>query len=300
MLSEGRKIMDEYLLNKKNITREQRRKARAIDLLSKGIGVEEIAEIMEVSEKTVREYLGKQRIEEFERSIMGEAQEEAEEEVSEIKAKPEEEKAKKENSEEQEDHGLKLTESRVEELTSERNDKIIKMYNEGVSIQEIAKKEGMTVNQVKECYLSLGLSVYTKEEIEEMKKEEAKRKARETRKRRQAQKKEEERRKLEQEKEKEKEEEKKGEEEKQEDDVTSYQYIRKRMGELVREGKSKAAIDFGNTCLENESLLTGEERSRLFMLIEYIEDVREKYRRSQRLKSRENESKSKAEEEEER
>ncbi len=74
-----------------------------------------------------------------------------------------------------EDNGSKMTKKMVNTLVGERNEKIKKLYEEGLTMAEVAKRVNLTLSQAKEIYLSLGLSIYTEEELERMRRQEEER-----------------------------------------------------------------------------------------------------------------------------
>ena len=74
-----------------------------------------------------------------------------------------------------EDNGSKMTKKMVNTLVGERNEKIKKLYEEGLTMAEVAKRVNLTPSQAKEIYLSLGLSIYTEEELERMRRQEEER-----------------------------------------------------------------------------------------------------------------------------
>ena len=141
-----------------------RRRARVIEIFEQAngfIGPEEIADALDIDIEKVKGYLGKTRIERYERLKAGEDIEDSEKE-NRVKSKVD--KASDTAVKQSE----RLTPNRVKKLADERNSRIIAMHAEGLSIEEIAKKEMLTPDQAKEIFLSLGLSIYTQEEILEM------------------------------------------------------------------------------------------------------------------------------------
>lgn len=262
---------------------DQRRRKRAIDLyVNKKIGIEEIALILEVSTSKVKEYLGKRRLEQVEPE-------------SEEKANPREgrESSKKEKDEIGSiNKGKKLTESMVNRLISERNERIKAWYAEGLAIEEVAKRENLKLDQAKEIYNSLGLSIYTQEQIREMRKQEAERKKEEKKKmaKERKRKKDKERRaKIKASKQKqEKIKEAKDSETKKtaNEEVSSFEDIKRKMLELIRQRNSRKAVEVANYYLENADFLSNEEKEKLFLMVEFIE-VKRKEIKSKKEKERE-------------
>ncbi len=286
--------MDSYLINDymekqskispREKTADQRRKARAIDLFEKGIGVEEIAEIIEVSVDKVREYLGKTRLESINNS----------------KNKPKAKKATKakasrrseliENKEQAPNDGRKLSKGEVDKLTVERNERIRQLYDEGLTLQEVAEMVKLTPDQAKEIYLTLGLSIYTPEELRNMRQEEDERKeaekkekAKERRRRRDRER----RARIKAEKEKEKqakasEEAEQEDEEEIEDKIESFQDIGREMSKLIKQGHSKKAADLGDYYMEHADFLTNQEREKLFAMVDFIKVLKREYKEQRR------------------
>lgn len=280
--------MDNYFINDymegqlKISSRErkaiQKRRERAIDLFEKGIGVEEIAEILEVTENTVRKYLGKRRLE-------GEEElEESESIESEKMPKSKSESAQKVVNDDEEHPKAKsgkLTFKMVDKLTDERNELIKQLHGEGLTLAEVAKRVNLTLDQAKEIYLTLGLSIYTSKELRNMREEEAKReeeerkeKAKERRRKRDRERRE--RIKAEKEKQEEASEEAENEDE-NEEKIESFHDIKKAMGKLIREGHSKKAIDLGEYYIDHADFISDEERSKLFAMVDFIKVLRQEY-----------------------
>lgn len=221
---------------------EKRRKKRALDLFEKGIGIEEIAEIMEVDVSRVKRYIGEDKIEEK------------------MPVKD-----------------LKLTHSRVEKLVSTRNERIKGLHDLGLSIQEIADREKLTLDQAKEIFLSLGLPIYTTAQIEEMMKQRASERNESS----EVEPNTEEVGEVQEVQEAEGvQPEQEGIEKLQktvEETIRSYEDIKNRMQQLIQDRNSKEAVRFGEIMLEDADFLTGQEREKLFMLIEHIKEIREIY-----------------------
>lgn len=127
----------------------QKRRMDTLELYMHKISKEEIADILEVSVGTVKEYLTWLR-------KNGYLTKEMEEDVKREKAK--------------DTHPVdkKLTPRRAARLAQERDDEIrILVKKEGRTIQDVKEKMGLTYSQALERFMALGLPIYTKEELEE-------------------------------------------------------------------------------------------------------------------------------------
>ena len=263
---------------------DSRRRARVIEIFEQAngfIGPEEIADVLDIAIEKVKRYLGKTRIERYERLKAGEDIEDSEKENREkSKADKASDVAVKQPE--------KLTANRVKKLADERNARIIAMHADGLSIEEIAKKEMLTPDQAKEIFLSLGLSIYTQEEILEMRK-----KAEEERKNR------EEAERLERLERKRKRQRdwvrkkrariraKKQEEETGDVLIRNFEDLKRAMRILLKQGKSKQAIELGEHFLDDENILSREEKSSLFLSIEELKEIRKAYQRRKNREERE-------------
>lgn len=249
------------------------------------MGPEEIADALDIDIEKVKGYLGKTRIERYERLKSGEDIENSEEEnrgksksdkVSDVTVKQPE----------------RLTANRVKKLADERNSRIIAMHAEGLSIEEIASKERLTLDQAKEIFLSLGLSIYTQEEILEMR-----RKAEEERKNREEAERLERKRSrqrtwIREKRAKIKAEKQRQEAERKEEEtgvvlIRNFEDLKRAMRLLLKQGKSKQAIELGEHFLDDENILSGEEKSSLFLSIEELKEIRKAYKRREKREKRE-------------
>ena len=165
--------MDKYLLDDYNRKRgasssvRERKMKKALELYLNGLDKKEIAEILEVAPKTITDYFRWLR-------NNGYITREKEEEIEEQRAiELERIKAKKSKAGDR-----RLTHSKVGKIVNNRDREIMELYHGGFTIQEVAKRMHMTLNQAKERYLALGLSIYTEEDIRRMAEEENRRKAR--------------------------------------------------------------------------------------------------------------------------
>ena len=164
--------MDKYLLDDYNRKRgasssvRERKMKKALELYLNGLDKKEIAEVLEVAPKTITDYFRWLRNNGY---ITREKEEAIEEERA---LELERIKTKKSKAEER-----KLTHSKVGKIVNNRDKEIMKLYHDGLTIQEVAERMHMTLNQAKERYLALGLSIYTEEELKRMAEEENRKKA---------------------------------------------------------------------------------------------------------------------------
>ena len=260
---------------------DSRRRARVIEMFEQAngfIGPEEIADALDIDIEKVKRYLGKTRIERYERIKAGKDIEDSEKENREkSKADKASDVAVKQPE--------KLTANRVKKLADERNARIIAMHADGLSIEEIAKKEMLTPDQAKEIFLSLGLSIYTQEEILEMRK-----KAEEERKNREEAERLERKRKRQRDwvrKKRARIRAKKQEEETGDVLIRNFEDLKRAMRILLKQGKSKQAIELGEHFLDDENILSREEKSSLFLSIEELKEIRKAYQRRKNREERE-------------
>lgn len=241
-------MVSQMSINQRRNPGKRRKRQEVIELFESGMysSVDEIARMAGIAKKTVRNYLGKRRL----ATIKDNGSEDSE----------------KENGK---NEYRALTPREVDKLVSERNARIRQLYDDGVSITEVARREHLTMDQAKEIYLSLGLSIYTKQELEQIEEmREAKRKAerkeaQRRRKREWARKK---RARIKAEKERKQEEEKVPEQ--------SFRGIVKKMQEYVRQRNSKAAIEYAESVIDNADYLTKKEKDELFIIVQYIKAKR--------------------------
>ena len=142
-------IIDDYLksVSEDKVKGKRKREAlrkRALELWDKDIGASEIAEILELTEKQLKELLGVERIEKGHKSAT-------------IKAKE------------------KLTPRRVNRLASDRDKQIIEL-SKTMNMEKVAETLNISLELVKERYLALGLPIYTEEELRKMAEAEKERK----------------------------------------------------------------------------------------------------------------------------
>ena len=262
---------------------DSRRRATVIELFEQSngfIGPEEIANLLDIDLAKVERYLGKRRIQRYERLKLGEDIQESEKEN---KGKSRVTRVSGVSPEQSE----RLTPNRVKKITDERNSRIIAMHEQGLSIDDIASKERLTPDQAREIFLSLGLSIYTQQELLEMKsKAEKARKNREEAERlerkrsRQSRWIREKRARIKAEKQRQ--EERKREEETGVFLVRDFEDLKGAIRILLKQGKSKRAIELGEYFLRKDDVLSSEEKSKLFLSIEELKDIKKAYQRRER------------------
>ena len=154
--------MDKYLIDDYNRERAgqtevaKRKRLKVLELYLHGIDKKEIAEILEVDVSTINSYFQWLRINGF-------ITEEQEQEI-EANRKLELERIKEKNSSRK-----ILTANRAKKLADERDRQILKLHNEGFTLQKISEKLNLTLVQAKERFFALGISIYTEQELEQMK-----------------------------------------------------------------------------------------------------------------------------------
>ena len=268
------------------------------------IGPEEIAEALDIDLKKVIEYLGKTRIQQYERNLKVDESEE-QEAIEGQEEKPKKGPKAKQEKQSGKGTGEKLTQRKVSQLVDERNAQIIELADLGYSKEKIARIVKLTPNQLKEIFFSLGLSIYSEEELEEMRiQDELKRErqattkkdiassqsqngtssleekqpekpvgterksGRDTDKRKTGQEGEEKKAVDRQKKRNPKKESEKLEEAKQ--SVKSFEDLRKLMRQAIEDRRIGNAIKLGEYFIENGDFLTKKEKENLIILVDYI------------------------------
>ena len=293
--------MDNYLINdymnskKENNSRssiaEIRRRKKAIDLFeNKHIGIKEIASILEVSVTTVKEvYLRINRIRNVAVELFGEGMEinqianvldvdesvvkgyldgELAKRASTDKNKEDEKTTPKKIKSKKMPKRQKLTPRRVDNLVSQRDELIKCLYGEGFTIAEVADKMSLTIDQAKERYSFLGLSIYTPEELAKMRAEEkARQEEKEESKRRKISNRT--RREKEQKEDEQERKEKKNSDDKEE--ITSFFELKRRMFELTKEGKSRKAAILARQYIAYGKFLEPKEIQKLRDMADFID-----------------------------
>lgn len=213
------------------------------------VSPEDLAEKFNTTLKTIEKVLGKTRLKRYQDFLEGKEPE------------------KKRNI---------LTPGKVDRLIKERNKSILDMHKQGLTREEIATKENLTLDQLKEIYLSLGLNWYTPEEIQEMKrqKKNARRRDRRRAKREAAKREEAERKEAER---------KEAEEEREETvDIKNYRDLIEAMRKLINKRNSRGAILLGESFLENPirdgvEIVNDRQRAKLFGQIEELKRIKESF-----------------------
>ena len=118
------------------------------------IGPEEIADALDIDLKLVKRILGVRRIEQYE-ILVGKKKPTIPKRDRRKKANPSEEKE----------------EEKLDRIIIERNKEIFELSTQGMSLVGIHEKTGISIDLLKQIYMSLGLNIYTDEEIEEMRRQ---------------------------------------------------------------------------------------------------------------------------------
>lgn len=257
-------ITDEFLKKLDEASKDERkelRRKKAIEIFEgeKGeISPKEISKLLGISENQVIRYLGMKRLENYKKTIG---------------IPISSEKIRRVNIEIGIPKG-RLTDSKVDRLVLARNERIKTLSDSGLSIEEVAEIEHLTISQAKEIYMSLGLPIYTLSELKNIEKvikekERAERKvaSRKRRNRRRREK-------------------RTGERQKgkvkidKKPEINSFKDLIEKMRELLQQGKSGLAINLGRS-FSNSTILTPEEREKLDSSLKELESIREAYRRVQ-------------------
>lgn len=297
-------LMDDYINsqkrnNGKNSSAESRRRRKAIDLfVNKHLGIKEIGLILEVSIKTVKEYLGETRLKNVAVELSREGMK-ADEIAKILEVKPavvdeylsesaiksaktskdkEDKKPSSKISEpKQVTEQQKVTPRRVNNIVAQRDELIKQLDGEGLTISEVASKLNLTLDQAKERYSSLGLSIYTTQEIGKMRaedrakqEEEKKRKEREKRRIRDRERREKQKEKQ-REEQGEQQEPKKDESSDNKEEITSFDDLKRKMFELTKEGKSRKAADLARQYIKYGKFLKPKEIKKLSDMADFID-----------------------------
>ncbi len=283
-------LIDDYINsqkrnNGKNSTAESRRRRKAIDLFeNKHIGIKEIALILEVSEQTVREYLGKKRLQKAEALLSQKGLDQetgidanADESGQFVKVHAKKSKSKDDVGTKSVAEDKKLTPKRVDKIVKQRDELIQQLSEEGLSIAEVASKLNLTLDQAKERYSYLGLSIYTPKELAEMRaedrakqEEEKKRKEREKRRIRDRERREKQKEKQ-REEQGEQQEPKKDESSDNKEEITSFSDLKRKIFELTKEGKSRKAADLARQYIAYGKFLEPKEIKKLSDMADFID-----------------------------
>lgn len=257
-------ITDEFLKKLDEASKDERkelRRKKAIEIFEgeKGeISPKEISKLLGISENQVIRYLGMKRLENYKKTIG---------------IPISSEKIRRVNIEIGIPKG-RLTDSKVARLVLARNERIKTLSDSGLSIEEVAEIEHLTISQAKEIYMSLGLPIYT---LSELKNIEKVRKEKERAERKVASRKRRNRRRREK---------RTGERQKgkveidKKPEINSFKDLIEKMRELLQQGKSGLAINLGRS-FSNSTILTPEEREKIDSSLKELESIREAYRRVQ-------------------
>ena len=261
------KMLDEASKDEKKALR--RKKAIEIFEGEKGkLLPNKIAEMLGISETQVMRYLGETRIKKYKNL----------ENVTVPKRRVKVSKTERQSSQ-------ILTLTRVSKLVSDRNKRIKALYDSGLSIEEVAEKEHISLEQAKEIYMTLGLPIYSlselrkiQDDLDERNRVDRQEKSRRRKNRKRREKRAEERRKKQQE-------ELNSERKKQFEEKTGITIINNfnellaEMRKLLQQGKSKSAIKLGENFLYDETILTPEERRKLAISLNELKSIKRAYQR---------------------
>ena len=171
LVEEYKRKQSQSKLEKNNVERYKRK--RAIQLFDDGLqDVGVIAEALETTQSRVKEYLGKTRLAMIEAS--------KKDEKFEVPKKPSRVRSPKaDSSKNRSSKPKKFNERYAQRYSDERDEAIVMFAREGISLNEVVNKLKelgftLTLNQVKERYMALGLPLYSKQEFEKIRKEKAK------------------------------------------------------------------------------------------------------------------------------
>lgn len=190
-------------------------------------------------------------------------------------------------------NGKLLTSAKVREIVSDRNERIKYLHNSGLSIEEVAEKEQLSLAQIKEIYISLGLPIYSLSELRKIKKdadENDKITRKEQRRKRRNRKRREERarqRRIRQEEQQLSERRKEFREATGIALISNFKDLIREMKTLLQQRKSKQAIELGDRFLNDGTILTNEERENLAILLSTLKEVKEEHIRRQAEKETE-------------
>ena len=284
--------MDKYLLDDYNRKRgasssvRERKMKKALELYLNGLDKKEIAEVLEVAPKTITDYFRWLRNNGY---ITREKEEAIEEERA---LELERIKTKKSKAEER-----KLTHSKVGKIVNNRDKEIMKLYHDGLTIQEVAERMHMTLNQAKERYLALGLSIYTEEELKRMAEEENRKKAKLGK----AEKPKDEQEEARQEVREESKEEKPQEVEKMKpqyfssdvfeilvNSIPNYNALCTKIRTFIKFNENKRAIELARYFIEVGDFLTEKQKNKLIDFVNFYDILAARERKQQGIKNKRN------------
>lgn len=285
--------MENYLIEdyrrkqdrKKTLANEAARnkRKRAIKLFEDGLhDVGVIAEALETTERTVREYLGEARL----GRIDAENNEVAENpfetgKTSKGKGQKVESSREGTGSKKGSSKSKKYTERDAQKYSDERDQAIIMLSREGLPLSEVVNSlRGLgfilTKDQVKERYVALGLPIYTKQELEEMRSKETRKKDNEAiRKKKKAEK---------AQIKCEVAEKKNEEKSRTKKEIESFTDIKKMIYKAIKDRKSQKAMRIGRFYLMNADFLSKEEKAELSRMVSTIELMRAKDKKQRKAR----------------
>ena len=190
-------------------------------------------------------------------------------------------------------NGKLLTFAKVREIVSDRNERIKYLHNSGLSIEEVAEKEQLSLAKIKEIDICFGLPIYSLSESRKIKKdadENDKITRKEQRRKRRNRKRREERarqRRIRQEEQQLSERRKEFREATGIALISNFKDLIREMKTLLQQRKSKQAIELGDRFLNDGTILTNEERENLAILLSTLKEVKEEHIRRQAEKETE-------------
>lgn len=154
-------------LAKNSAVRNKRK--RAIELFEQGLqDIDVLSEALETTPARIREFLGKSRLARI--GIITEPETKTEEDFDDFDVS---EDSTTDTVDAKQVPGIskKFTEKDAIKYSGERDQTIIMFHREGLTLEEVANKLNLTVGQAKERYIALGLPIYTRQELDDMRKE---------------------------------------------------------------------------------------------------------------------------------
>lgn len=178
----------------------------------------------------------------------------------------------------------RLTFSKVSRIVAERNQRIKAFYESGVAIEDIAKREHISLAQVREVFMYLGLPIYSLSELRKIQKDiDRKAKAGERERRRKIANRERREKIAEEKRRRKREDELKAREKEFEERtggtvINNFEDLIREMKQLLEQGKSTLAIELGNFFLSGyENILTTEEREKLARALNELKTIKTAY-----------------------
>lgn len=266
LIEDYRKKQKQSKLAKNNAERYKRR--RAIELFEQGLqDIDVLSEALETTPARVKEFLGKTRLE----SIGVITEPEAEEELEDFDVS-EDLPTDRVDDEQEPVKNKKFTEKDAIKYSGERDEAIIMFHRDGLSLVEVADKLNLTVDQAKERYIALGLPIYTKQELQDIR--EGRRKANEER--NQKSKKEPENIRTEESSPDVEDKTMQEDHKKEAGDLKSFEEVKKAIHALIKNRKSKKAMRLARYYARYADFLSDDERKRITGMADTIELLRAK------------------------